>query len=136
MEILEKHSGDAFTNQDNLKAQNSSQLFKQVEQPSRKCRIGKSISPGTEKGRLEITLLYRNKANFLRENVVINEFVPDNFHVVGSSSKFGTTRRDGGMMISWLIDKVNPNEEIEINYSLKAEDDSSSLKNLDCKAFK
>ncbi|MBN2154265.1 MAG: hypothetical protein JW839_22615 [Candidatus Lokiarchaeota archaeon] len=111
-------------------------LLKEPDISTRKCRIGKAISPGAEKGRLEITLLYRNKANFLRENVVINEFVPANFSIVGSNNPFGAAAREGGTLISWLIDKVNPDEEIEINYSIKADGNSSSLKNLDCKAFK
>jgi hypothetical protein len=103
---------------------------------SRKTRIGKSISPGALKGSLEITLLYRNKADFLRENVVINEFVPGTFSIIGSNNKYGTANRDGGTMISWLLDKVNPDEEVEIHYAIKAEEGSSSLKHPECLAFK
>jgi hypothetical protein len=136
MDLFTKHISDAVTGIENAMPQSTSQMLKQAELSARKSRIGKSISPGTEKGSLEITLLYRNKANFLRENIVISEFVPANFSIVGSNSHFGAMPRDGGTMISWLIDKVNPDEEIEINYSLMADGDSSSLKNLDCKAFK
>nr|MDO8088104.1 hypothetical protein [Candidatus Sigynarchaeum springense]MDO8116520.1 hypothetical protein [Candidatus Sigynarchaeota archaeon] len=136
MEFFTKHASDGVLEATNAVTVHGKSMLKEPALSTRKCRIGKSISPGSEKGRLEITLLYRNKANFLRENVVINEFVPANFSIVGSNSHFGTMPRDGGTLVSWLLDKADPDEEVEINYSIKADSDSSSLKNLDCKAFK
>jgi hypothetical protein len=136
MELFNRLTSDTIAGTASKIPFSSNQMFKQADLSTRKSRIGKSISPGTEKGSLEITLLYRNKANFLRENIVINEFVPANFSIVGSNNRFGATPRDGGTMISWLIDKVNPEEEVEISYSLKADEATSSLKHLDGKAFK
>ncbi len=136
MDIFTKHASDGVSGAANPAAVLSKLLLKESEPSSRKCRIGKAVSPGSEKGRLEITLLYRNKANFLRENVVINEFVPADFSIVGSNNRFGTESREGGTLVSWLIDKVSPDEEVEISYSIKADSDSSSLKNIDCKAFR
>jgi hypothetical protein len=136
MEMFTKHANDAITGTVSEISYSNNQMFRQADLSTRKSRIGKSIRPGTEKGSLEITLIYRNKANFLRENIVINEFVPASFSIVGSSNRFGAMLRDRGTMISWLLDKVNPDEEIEISYSLKADDATSSLKHLDSKAFK
>ncbi|MEX2683018.1 MAG: hypothetical protein Q6373_015620 [Candidatus Sigynarchaeota archaeon] len=136
MEFFTKHANDGVSMAANATAMHSSSMFEEPDFPTRKCRIGKSISPGPEKGRLEITLIYRNKANFLRENVVINEFIPADFSIVCSNGHYGTTPRNGGTLVSWLIDKVDPDEEVEIKYSIKADSDASSLKNLDCKAFK
>ncbi len=136
MELFTRLTNDTIAGIANKIPFSTNQMFKQAEPLTRKSRIGKSICPGPEKGSLEITLLYRNKANFLRENIVINEFVPANFSIVGSNNRFGTMPKEGGTMISWLVDKVNPDEEVEITYSLKADDPTSSLKNPDGKAFK
>nr|MDO8114520.1 hypothetical protein [Candidatus Sigynarchaeota archaeon] len=103
---------------------------------SRKTRIGKSISPGAEKGLLEVTLFYKNKASFFRENVIINEFLPHNFTLIDSNKNCGGMLKDNGFVISWLIDKVEPDEEVEISYTIKANDEAASLKTAGCKGFK
>ncbi len=103
---------------------------------SRKTRIGKSITPGVEKGLLEVTLLYKNKASFLRENVIINEFLPHNFTLIDSNKNCGGMLKDNGFVISWLIDKIEPEEEVEISYTIKATDGAASLKTVVGKGFK
>ncbi len=102
----------------------------------RKARIGKAISPSKERGMLEITLLYRNKATVLRENVRVEDFIPDGYALDRARGNVDMTPRDGGVLVSFTVDKVMPGEQVELKYHIKAMNDNSSLKNPSVKSFK
>ena len=93
-------------------------------------------SPGGQKGILEVTLLYKNKARIARENILINEFIPRDFSLIKSNKQISEKKYTQGTIVSWMLDYVDPGEEIEIHYTLESKKPTASLKNPICNAFK
>ena len=102
----------------------------------RKARVGKAISPCQERGMLQVTLLYRNKATMLRENVRVEDFIPEGFAIANAKGDVEMVARDGGTLVAFMLDKVSPGEQVEWSYQIKATSETSTLKNPSTKAFR
>ncbi len=102
----------------------------------RKTRVGKSVVPGDAKDTYVVLILYKNKADFTKKDVVLNDFVPDSFTLIEIKPDCKTTSQKGGKLLTWTIPEVNANQEIELTYTIHGEGDAYSLKNIEAKAFK
>lgn len=102
----------------------------------RRTRIGKSIKPGTEVGVYNILLLYQNKGDSVKTDIKITDFVPETFSVLESDEEFEEKSQEGGILLRWMIEEINPGKEVEINYSIQGEGDDYSLKDIKARAFK
>jgi hypothetical protein len=102
----------------------------------RKARVGKSIAPGVQRGLLEVSLFYKNRAAMIRDGATIEDFVPANFRIREMSNSCDWKPIEGGTLISWRIDHVLPGEEVELKYTVEATDDACTMKNPAIPAFK
>jgi hypothetical protein len=107
-----------------------------VAHERRKTRVGKSIAPGSNKGDYTIVLAYKNKGDTVKNGIEIADFVPGEFTILNSSMEYDESKSSGGSLLKWTLDNVQPNQEIEITYSIHGEGDSYSLKNIEAKSFK
>ncbi len=101
----------------------------------RKTTVGKSIVPGIAKGEYDITLIYRNKADFNKTGVKVSDFVPVDFSVLSQKPDCESTKRADGTMLIWTID-VEAGKEIEMSYKVQGKTGEASLKDIEAKAFK
>lgn len=102
----------------------------------RRTRIGKSIKPSTEVGIYNILLLYQNRGDSIKTEVKVSDFVPNTFTVLESDTEYEEKSEKEGSRLTWIIEEINPGEEIEIKYSIQGEGDDYTLKNIEARAFK
>ncbi|MHA1300945.1 MAG: hypothetical protein ACTSO9_16115 [Candidatus Helarchaeota archaeon] len=102
----------------------------------RRTRIGKSVRPGAERDDYEILLIYKNKGDAVKTNIKIADFVPKNFTILESSLGYESKTQDDGTLLTWVLNEVNPDQEIEITYKIHGEGAEYSLKNIEARAFK
>lgn len=102
----------------------------------RKTTIGKSVSPGSEKGLYKILIIYKNRGDATKTDVVVADFVPTGFEIVDHDRNYEEESKDDGTLLKWTIAEIVPGEEAEINYALKGKGKDYSLKNIEAKAFK
>jgi len=102
----------------------------------RRTRIGKSVRPGASKGVYDIYLLIGNRGDAPKTNVPISDFVPSGFKLIESDTEYEEESIEDGTKLTWVIEEIPPDEEVEINYTIEGEGEEYSLKNIEAKAFK
>ncbi len=102
----------------------------------RRTRVGKTIKAGSKKSLFNVLLIYRNKGDATKNDIIISDFVPAGFTIEDSNTDFEEVSKEGGKLLKWTIKEIVPEEEIEINYSIKGKGKKYSLKNIETKAFK
>jgi hypothetical protein len=107
-----------------------------VAHERRKTRVGKSIAPGSNKGDYDIVLAYKNKGDTVKSGIEIADFVPAEFSILNSNLEYEESKSKDGVLLTWTLEQVQPNQEIEVTYSIHGEGDSYSLKNIEAKSFK
>jgi hypothetical protein len=110
----------------------------EVVHQRRKTRVGKAIAPGEHKGDYEIALVYKNKGNFVKSGVEVQDFLPDAFEIVESNMEYQKeAAKDGdGLLLRWTLPEMQPDQEVEIDYSVHTDQPDASLKSLEGKSFK
>ncbi len=115
----------------------------------RKTTVGKTITPGADKGHYEIELFYKNRGTATLNDLEIKDFIPETFEFVTESVDFSTNdpdQRDAsydqikgeerdipsgeheGKMKVWTFPIVKPDDKVSIRYTISGTGDFSMKK--------
>ncbi len=95
-------------------------VFRVVHQRHR-VSFGKQVREGERPGEYHVSVWFKNRSDISMEDVVLQDILPDGFSIVKNSheSLMKKAKVTDGTALRWQFKKLDPGEEITVEYVLK-----------------
>ncbi len=104
-------------------------VFRVVHQRHR-VSFGKQVREGQKPGEYHVSVWFRNRSDIAMEDIVLQDILPDGFNIVKNShaSIMKKAKVTDGTALRWEFKRIDPGEEITVEYELKGTGDYSPSK--------
>ncbi|MHA1784495.1 MAG: hypothetical protein ACTSX4_09340 [Candidatus Helarchaeota archaeon] len=91
----------------------------QIIHERRRVTDGRVIQQGSVKGQYDIVIIHKNRGDAAEIDKVFEEVIPENFNLVSANPE----PEQSGNKLTWTFEKIEPNEEIEIEFTIEGTGD-------------